>query len=215
MSIVESEKVVVGELDDIYRWLLSEEATDYRETWRVFVANPRYWRELQSAALGVVRARRLPAECVADVTQEALIVLAERLRRRGNLGFRRQFGEERFLAWIRAVIRSHCRHAADRQRSREPRAAELDGDWAAYHTPSADRRAELADAVASLDKPLCDVVQAYWQAGSIEPVAAQLGLSTTTAWRRFRAAARKLRSRCSPFVASGRLVGITQVVEKW
>ncbi len=81
--------------------------------------------------------------------------------------------------------------------------------------PTADWRAELADAVASLDEPLREVVEVYRQFGSVEAAGAELGLSTTTAWRRFRAAVRQLRRRCRPFTRSGRLVGTATVVEKW
>ena len=59
MSIVESEPTVVWELGDLYRRLLSGPDADYRETWRAFATNARYLRELQAAALGVVRAAAL------------------------------------------------------------------------------------------------------------------------------------------------------------
>jgi RNA polymerase sigma factor (sigma-70 family) len=215
MSIIESEETVAWELEDLYRHLLSGPDADYRETWRAFAMNARYQRELESAAMRVVRAHRLPIERVGDVVQEALIVLAERLRRRADLGFQPKYGEQRFLAWLRAVARSHCRRALDRQRSRERCGAELDREWPACHAPTANWRAELADAVASLDEPLREVVEVYRQFGSVEAVGARLGLSTTTAWRRFRAAVRELRLRCRPFTASGRLIGTTTVVEKW
>ncbi|HEV3006711.1 MAG TPA: sigma-70 family RNA polymerase sigma factor [Pirellulales bacterium] len=215
MSIVESEPIVVWELEDLYLRLLSGPDADYRETWRTFVTNARYRQELQSAAIGVVRAHRLPAERVGDVVQEAIVVLAERLSRRGNLGFRAQYGEERFLAWIRAVVRSHCRHAVNRQRWRELRAAEVERDGPLAYWATAGWRVELADAIASLDQPLREVVEAYWQTGSIAPVGKQLGLSTTTAWRRFRAAVRQLRDRCGPVPDGGRLIGSARILKKW
>ena len=213
MSTVESEQIVVWELEELYRCLLSQQIADYRDTWRVFVTNTRYQRELQSAAIGVVRARRLPAEHVADIVQEAFVILAERLRCRSNLGFEPKYGEERFLAWIRAVVRSHCRHAADRQRFRVQ--TEVDSGWASCRAPRDEWRAELADGVRSLDKPLREIVESYSRTGSIALVAEELGLSTTTAWRRFRVAVRQLSDRCSPLTTSGQPVGTTRVIQKW
>jgi DNA-directed RNA polymerase specialized sigma24 family protein len=215
MSIVDPQLTAACELDEIYRCLTAKPTPDYRETWRVFAVNETYRRELQSAAVGLLRAHRRTRERVAEVTQEALVVLAERLRERGDLGFCPHYGKERFLAWIRAVARSHCRHALDRQQVRQRCRSELDREWAACSAQPAAWRGELAEAVESLDEPLRAVAAAYWRLGSVGAVAEQLGLSTTTAWRRFRAAVRKLRSRLSPVAASGRLVGICRVVEKW
>lgn len=144
-----------------------------------------------------------------------LLILADCLRRRGDLGFDPRHGEQHFLAWLRKVVRSHCPQALRRERPRRRSGTMFDEEWAALHAPTVSWRAELADAIQSLDEPLRAVLAAFQQHGSLEAVARQLGLSPTTAWRRFRAALDRVRMRCAPFAASGRLVGIPTIIKKW
>jgi RNA polymerase sigma factor (sigma-70 family) len=165
----------------VYRCLLAGPAADYRQTWRVFAANGRYRAELTSAAARLLRQRCLSVDRADDVVQDALLILAECLRRRCDLGFGPSHGQEHFLAWLRKVIRSHCQQALRRQRVREWRAAELDDEWAAQCAPTVPCRAELADAIQSLDEPLRAIIGAFQNHGSLEAVARQLGLSPTTA----------------------------------
>jgi RNA polymerase sigma factor (sigma-70 family) len=210
-----SEQSAHDSLDAIYRRLLAGPAADYRQTWQVFAASGRYRAELNSAAARLLRERHLRVDRADDVAHDALLILAECLRRRGDLGFDPSHGQGHFLAWLRKVIRSHCQQALRRQRVREWRGAELDDEWAAQCTPTVPWRAELADAIQSLDEPLRAIVTAFQNHGSLDAVARQLGLSPTTAWRRFRAALQRLQSRCDPFIASGRIVGLPTIIKKW
>lgn len=203
------------ELEEIYCRLLTARATDYRDVWRLFAGNERYRNELHRAALRLLRERRLTRHLAPDIEHEALVVLGERLRRRNDLGFDSTYGKERFLAWIRAIARLHCRHALRRQRARRRSLPDIDVQWAACHAPTVAWRAELADAIQSLSEAQRAVISAYRQFGSIEAVAEQLALSPSTAWRRFRAAVSCLRRRCRPFVATARLVGVSSVAKKW
>jgi hypothetical protein len=81
--------------------------------------------------------------------------------------------------------------------------------------PNVAWRVELADAIDSLDERLREILIAFGWLGSVLAVAQQLGLRTTTAWRRFRAAGQQVRQRCRPFAETGRLPGISRVMEKW
>jgi DNA-directed RNA polymerase specialized sigma24 family protein len=202
------------ELEEIYCRLLAGGA-DYRETWRLFAGNSRYQCELRSAAAHLLRECRLDRLLAPDLVHEALVILAERLRRRSDLGFDRKYGKERFLAWIRGIARLHCRHALRRQRMNRRFRSEIDDQWAGFHVPTLAWRAELADAIQSLTPPEQAVVTAYRQLGSIELVAEHLCLSMSTAWRRLRSAVCSIRRNCRPFGGSGRLAGISTVVEKW
>ncbi|MGH7140638.1 MAG: RNA polymerase sigma factor [Pirellulales bacterium] len=215
MSSVASNISELHELEEIYLRLRRSADGDYRETWRLFAGNRRFQIELELAARRVLHARRLPRQRVPEVVNEALSILADRLHSRSNLGFDARYGKERFVAWIRAVARSHCRHALDGHRLRERSRADLDHEWAAVTTPLAALRSELADALETLTQPQRELVSAFAELGSIEAVAGRLGLSRSTAWRRFRAAVRRLRSRCRGEVSSGRLVGGENVAKKW
>lgn len=215
MSTDDSHAADLHGLDDLYCRLTAGAAADYRETWRLFAANRRFQIELELAVRRVLHARRLPRQRVPEVVNEALAILADRLRSRSNLGFDPRYGKGRFVAWIRAVVRSHCRHALDGQRLRERSRADLDHEWPAVETPLAALRSELADALETLTQPQRAVVSAFAELGSIEAVARRLGLSRSTAWRRFRAAVTQLRSRCCGEVSSGRLVGGENIAKKW
>ncbi len=215
MSTAEFEASGLQEFEEIYFRLSECGQADYRDTWRLFAANQRFQRELERAARRVAKTRGLPGDRVPDIVQEALLVLADRLHARADLGFDARWGREHFVAWIRAVARSHCRHAVARQRAKNHRYSSLDREWPEVASPRAALQAELAEAAQSLSEPLRSVVEAFGELGSVEAVARRLGLSPTTAWRRFRAAVRQLRPRCRGYLASGRLVGLEHVAQKW
>lgn len=200
-------------LDEIYCRLTAEIEGDYRETWRLFAANRRYQQELESAARRLVYVRRLRRERVRETVHDALLVLADCLRANGTLGFDPRFGQERFLAWVRAVARSHCRLALRRRRAR--RYLDLDEEWAAVDESARARAAELAVAIESLGEQEREVVDAFRRLGSLEAVARELNISVTTAWRRWRTAVTELRSACCGDLPSGRLVGISNPAKKW
>lgn len=201
--------------EEIYCRLSDSAPADYRDTWRLFAANESFRRELDRAARHLARTRGMRGDRVPDIVNEALLVLADRLRSRGNLGFDTGRGQGRFLAWLRAVARSHCRHALQRQRGGARRHFPLDREWPEPTSVLAAQRADLAEAVESLSEPLRAVVDAFGEFGSIKAVARRLGLSQTTAWRRYRAAVARLRPRCGGYVASGRLTGLENVAQKW
>lgn len=215
MSTNDSQNAQLEGLDELYCHLMRSADTDDRDTWRHFAANQGYRRELRRAAARLLRARHLPRDRANDVVHDALLLLANCLRRNRNLGFKPEYGRERFVAWLRAVALSHCQWALRRQTTRGRKPDELCEDWAATLEPNVIWRAELSDALESLDERERAVVAAYRQLGSIEAVSECVGLSTTTAWRRFRAAVRILRRRCEPFVASGHIAGLSTVRKKW
>lgn len=205
----------LGDLEEIYCRLLAAGRVDYRDTWRAFAANERYQYELRTAAARLLRQRRLSAQRAEDVVQDALLMLAKRLERHSNLGFDPRYGREHFLGWLRALVYSQCRQVLRRQRSQERRGPPIDNEWAAVHAATAGWRAEMADAIQSLDEPLREIVDAFARWGSIAAVAERLDLSSSTAWRRFRQAVKQLRPRCRPFAESGRLIGVPNVEKKW
>jgi DNA-directed RNA polymerase specialized sigma24 family protein len=204
-----------AELEDIYHRLRLGHRTDYQETWRIFAGNVRYRAELESVAIRLLRRGRLPSQRAADVVHEALLLLARCLERRGDLGFDPRSGEEQFLAWLHFVARSHCKRVLRRQRLKERWGVQLDDEWATVDAPTAPWLAELTDALQSLTASQQAVVAAYTRFGSIEAAAEHVGLSTTTAWRRFRTAVKDIRRHCRPFAGSGRLVGISRALKKW
>lgn len=203
------------QLEEIYCRLTERGEVDYRDTWRLFAANERFQRELRRAAGRLAKTRGIPNDRVPDIVHEALLVLADRLRSRGDLGFDARWGETHFLAWIRAVARSHCRHALVRQRRHGSPHCPLDREWPEIVSPLTSQWADVAEAVQLLSEPLRAVVEAFGELGSTEAVARRLGLSPTTAWRRFRAAVDRLRPRCRDSLASGRLAGLENVTQKW
>lgn len=203
-----------AQADDIYRRLSAKPRCDYRETWCALAANDLYRTELRLAAARLVRKHHLPPDCRDDLVQEALVILSECLRR-GNLGFDSRYGKGHLIPWLRAVVRMHCQYALRRQRMCIGSSAPVDAEWAACDAPSVAWRAELADAVRSLDEPLREALLSFGRHGTIQAVAQQLGVSTTTAWRRFHAAVRHIRQNCRPYAETGRIAGNSRVVEKW
>ena len=215
MSTNHSEAIDLEGLDELYCRLVVPNRSDARSTWRLFAASPYYRRELRRSAARIVRARRLPPDRLGDIVHDALLLLADCLRRKGQLSFKPEFGRQRFAAWLGAIARAHCRWAVRRQKSRGRRCEELCPDWATAVGPTVEWHAEFAEALASLDEGQRAVIAAYRQFGSIEAAAAHLGVSTTTAWRQFRAAVSAIRRRCGPFVASHHVIGLSAVIEKW
>jgi hypothetical protein len=60
---------------------------DYRETWRLFASHAGYRYELKATAARLLRQYHLPSDRACDVVHDALLILLDRLRRRGDLGF--------------------------------------------------------------------------------------------------------------------------------
>lgn len=202
-------------LDEIYRRLTAQPSPDFGETWRLLAANKVYLSELRLAAGRLLRNYRLPRDRQDDVVQEALVVLHQRLRHCANLDFDPRYGQEHLLPWLRAVVRLHCLHALRRTRGRKGSAWKIDAQSVACYRSDTAWRLEFADAVQTLDEPLREVLIAFGQHGTLEEVGRQLGISTTTAWRRLQAALRQVRPHCRPPSEGGCPPGCLKIVRKW
>jgi RNA polymerase sigma factor (sigma-70 family) len=101
------------------------------------------------------------------------------------------------VAWLYRV----CRNLAEKQRLSDQRRRERERAWAQSDVATTDRpdQTEIAETIAAveeLDSELREVLVArVWGQLSLEEVATLCGVSTSTAYRRYEAALRALRSK--------------------
>jgi RNA polymerase sigma factor (sigma-70 family) len=141
----------------------------------MFLCHPWYQRELNSAAHHTVVKTRGRRELIADVRQDALLLLARELRRHRDLGFDRSRPRDGFPGWIRTIISRHCREALRRLRRQTDRRREAGGEpHAADPTESMTSRLDLQAAIQALGPRERAVVSLSMQGRSIADIASEL-----------------------------------------
>lgn len=161
--------------------------------WRLIIEHPWYRAELASAArLAVGRVGR-PSAWREDVEQEAMLLLAKKLRRTPGLGLDPRRARDSFGGWLGRVIRNDCRMAVRRLR-RLDRGGPLPEDLPARcRRAERERRIDLSLAIEELPDTLRTVLLLSLKGFPLTEIAERLGLSYWQVWRAYRAGAGQLR----------------------
>lgn len=91
-------------------------ASTWFSLWRLFLDDAWFRAELAKHARSVLRIRGLPLEWHEDVQQEAMLLLANKLRKLPSLGLDQDGLYQKFPHSIGVIIRNECRQATKRLR---------------------------------------------------------------------------------------------------
>ena len=83
----------------------------WTDVWRLFVTHRCYLDELDKRARWVLFATKSRFEWLDDVKQDAVLILASKLKRRIDLNVNTALAERCFVAWLRCLVTHHCSDA--------------------------------------------------------------------------------------------------------
>lgn len=95
------------------------------DVWRLLIEHPWYQEQLAACARQEMRRVRAPDEWLDDVKQDAMLLLARRLRLAPDLRIDRRRAREHFPGWMGTIIRRHCQEALRRMRRLHHRTQEI------------------------------------------------------------------------------------------
>jgi RNA polymerase sigma factor (sigma-70 family) len=96
--------------------------------WTLLVQHECYQALLDQYARWLIYQHNTPREWLDDVKQDAILILASKLRRTPNLHYNSDRPASSFTPWLRAVVRSHCQDAIRGLRSYSARQLPLLSD---------------------------------------------------------------------------------------
>lgn len=129
--------------------------------WRCLISHPSYQTHLKVCAHRICRRRRL-SEHASDVAQEAVVLLAGKLRKTPDLHYNPQAPRANFAAWLRQITRRDCEQAARRLQQMAPPAFELlPTDKTTDPAEQLDNRLDIHQAVSELPEPVRRIVRLY------------------------------------------------------
>ncbi len=143
-------------------------------------------------ALRVLRDAGLPRGWRDDVRHDAMLLLARDLQHAPDLRYDRHRNETQFPAWMRAIIKQHCRQAVRRIGRLHARAASLrDHETPMMPRPLLERRLDIKAALKKLSQPGQSVLEDYAHGVPLKQIASRMNLSY---WQTYRLLRRGLRS---------------------
>ena len=161
--------------------------------WRLLIEHPWYREELAAAARTAVRRVGGPLLWCEDVEQDALLLLAKKLRRDPRLGLDPLRAERLFAAWLSRIIRNDCRQSVRRLRrlssgSRLP--TELPDKTCGIER---ETQFDVSAAIQQLAEPTRTVLLLYQQGFPLRKIEEHLGISYWQTWRIWRDGCSRLR----------------------
>jgi RNA polymerase sigma factor (sigma-70 family) len=169
----------------------------WHAVWRLFVEHPWYQSELHHAALRVLATAGLHFQWADDVKQQAMLLLARRLRHSPDLHVDRALAADRFAGWLATIIAHHCRDAARSMRRAQRRAGlQQRVGFAAPSRPlPIDLILDLRSAIRKLPKELRRVLTLRLRGCGIAEISRQLRMSQTGVHRALKRVLSRLRQR--------------------
>jgi DNA-directed RNA polymerase specialized sigma24 family protein len=167
------------------------------KVWVLFIEHPWFQAELKRAERRVLWHVGAHLKWAADIEQEVVVMLREKLSRKPNLGVNRAKAERQFSGWLATIIERTCRDAVRAMLVRETRiVADVRLIAAAQAKPThlADTL-DLAEAIGSLPRRCQIVVFLQAQKFSVRQIARILKTSKSDIGRLLQEAQRLLPTR--------------------
>lgn len=163
-------------------------------TWRLIVEHPWYQQELKLIVARVLRSRGAPLDWREDLEHDCMLLLAQKLQKRPDLGVDPDLVQTHFAGWLATIITNQCLDVLRRQARYIGLRRELPEQLTAG--PSRATRQALADLSVAMDK-LDDqrrtVLLLYAKGFPLTRIAADLGLDYSKTCRLFRSGLDELR----------------------
>lgn len=163
-------------------------------TWRLLVTHPWFLAQLTSCAERVLKRSGAPIEWQVDIEQHVILLLAQKLQQKPDLGVDPSLAERHFTGWLGTIITRDCRQALRRlQRLHRPSAELVEQCTAIDDRAWREIRVDLNLAIAQMDA-LDRIVMTSWLKGhSIQQISVQLKRSYGRTYRSFTRGMKTLR----------------------
>jgi RNA polymerase sigma factor (sigma-70 family) len=151
---------------------------DWLDVWRLFVEHPWYQEQLQLCAQRVLRRSFGPLEWLEDLKQDAMMLLARKLRGTPDMNANRELLEEHFPGWLGTIIRRDCQETLRQMRRRQPIGSEaVHEDRIAGRCEDLEARIDFSLLLDQLPDPERTIVMLYGKGWELQEMANELGLS--------------------------------------
>ena len=165
--------------DDLRRQFvatLRDASISWWRVWTLFVQHDCYQALLDQCARRLIYQHNASREWLDDVKQDAILILASKLRRAPNLHYNAGRPASSFAPWLRTVVRSHCQDALRRLRCWRARQLPLLSD--PLEKPSAiDQRIDLHIAMLRVSARERAALSLFAQGHTDREIAQQLNLT--------------------------------------
>lgn len=176
------------ELRKEYLELLDSDRAGHGELWavlwRLFLEDPSYQHQLHASAQSLLRRHRSRTCLLADIKQEAVLLLARKLRRAPDC-FRTVGSKACFAPSICRTISQHCLEAfrqSRRHRGNDDIPEEV-SDEVDYLQPHIDRRIDISQALDQLEDPARTILMLFSHGLDLRQISQQLKLGYWTTRR--------------------------------
>lgn len=164
-------------------------------TWRLLLEHPWFQHQLGMAAARVLRTHQAPPGWKEEVVQDTALALAERLRRKPDLGVDPALAQEHFAGWMRRIVTRICVDAVRRLERHYGRTVALpEQERVDPHHRTITLRLELDLALEDLPFEERTIVTRYAAGSTLRQIARELNLSYWQVYRRFQAGVKRLRA---------------------
>jgi len=157
------------------------------DVWRLFLEHPWYQEQLDLCAQRVLRRAGCSRQLLGDVKQDAMLLLARKLRKTPDLHIDHQRAEEHFPGWMETIITRDCLEALRRIRRRQPLSSEaVSDDQFAGEDADIDSQIDFSLLLDQFPDPERTIVTLYAKGWNVTQIAAELGLDYGKARRLLR-----------------------------
>ncbi len=146
--------------------------------WRLFVEHPWYQEQLDLLAGCLVRRLGGVRPAIEDVKQDAILVLARKLRSTPDLHIDRDRAQHHFAGWMATIIRSDCLEALRRLRKPQPLSNDVvNEDRSPDRSVDLEARIDLSMLLDQLPDPQRTIVILHHKGWQISEIADELKFS--------------------------------------
>lgn len=163
---------------------LCHRQANWNEIWRLFLNDDAFLRLCDAVALRTIRKFGLPADCLCDIKQEALLSFAKTVQRHPCLGFDADRGC--FGSWLRMLLTRCCAKALRQFRDRSRQGASVDVRYLIDESYSpVEHRIDAEVVLKRLDDRVSRVMQLRIVGTSVTEIATKIGCGEHTVYRLF------------------------------
>jgi RNA polymerase sigma factor (sigma-70 family) len=156
-----------------------ERGADWLDLWQLFVEHPWYQAELQAIGERLVRRQSGFQISVDDVKQDAMMLLARKLRSSPDMHLDPERIDHSFPGWLATIIRRDCQEALRHIRRPQPQSSDAVNDdvLPARKATDLEARIDLSVCLDTLPEDLRTLVVLHTKGFEIAEMAAELEIS--------------------------------------
>lgn len=162
--------------------------------WRALTTHPWFREQLECCARQVLKQNAAPAAWQADVEQQVILLLAQKLQKLPDLGIDAALADQHFTGWLTTIVTRDCRQALRRQQRLHGYGQRVPIEHPAIDDRvQRETRVDLNLALARMEIPERTVITLWMNGHSIKQISNRLQLNYGRTYRIFTRGMKKLR----------------------